>query len=86
MPMWVIQGDVLVSLPDGAPVPPGSKRIEPPAGFHDDPRGYGVKNGELVEMKRPERKAAARSKRGDAAQLTPDEIAKIRAAIKAGKI
>jgi hypothetical protein len=84
--MWVIQGDVLVSLPDGAPLPPGSKRIEPPAGFYDDPRGYGVKDGELVEIKRPERKADARSKRGAEAQLSPAEIAKFRAAIKAGKI
>jgi hypothetical protein len=84
--MWVIQGDVLVSLPDGAPVPPGSKRIEPPAAFHNDPRGYGVKDGKLVEIKRPERNAAARSKRGTEAQLTPAEITKIRAAIKAGKI
>ena len=84
--MWVIQGDVLVSLPDGAPIPPGSKRVAPPAGFHEDPRGYGVKDGKLVEIKRPERKAAARSKRGDEGQLSLNEIAKIRAAIKAGKI
>jgi hypothetical protein len=84
MPMWIIQGDVLVRLPDGAPLPPGSIRVEPPAAFHDDPRGYGVKDGKLVEIKRPER--AARAKRGAEEQLTPDEIARIRAAIKAGKI
>lgn len=84
--MWVIQGELLLRLPDGAPLPPGSKPVEPPEGFHKDPRGYGVKDGKLVEVKRPERKAEAKSKRANDMQLTPAEIAKIRAAIKAGKL
>lgn len=84
--MWVIQGDVLVRLPDGAPLPPRSKRIEPPEGFHVDPRGYAVQDGKIVEVKRPAPTAAAKSKAGGAAQFTAAEVAKIRAAIKAGKI
>jgi hypothetical protein len=84
--MWVIQGDVLVSLPDGAPLPPGSKRIVPPDAFNADPRGYQLKDGKLVEVKRPAPKAAGKSKAGGAAQFTAAEVAKIRAAIKAGKI
>lgn len=85
--MWVIQGDVMVSLPDGAPLPPGSQPVEPPAKFLVDPRGYAVRDGKLVEVKRPERKAAAAAPKHDSdLQLTRAEIAKIRAAIKAGKL
>jgi hypothetical protein len=84
--MWVIQRDVLVSLPDGAPVPPGSRRIEPPAGFFADPRGYAVQDGQLVEVALPQRKAKARPKRDAEVQLTASEVAKVRAAIKAGRL
>jgi hypothetical protein len=82
--MWIIQGDVLLSLPDGAPIPPGSTKVEPPADFRDDPRRYVIEAGKFI-LNRKARNAARPNRRAET-QLTAEEVAKVRAAIKAGKI
>lgn len=76
--MWVIQGDMLVSLPDGASLPPRSTPVEPPAAFFADPRGFAVEDGALVAVERPGREPVLK--------LTQSDIAKIKAAIEAGII
>jgi hypothetical protein len=74
--MWVIQGDILVSLPDGAPVPAGSTQAALPPGFHENPHGFTVQDGAVVPFERPIREPLL--------QLTQSEIARIKAAIEAG--
>jgi len=74
--MWVIQGDMLVSLPDGAPLPPRSIQVEPPPAFFADPRGFAIQDGALVPIERREREPVLK--------LTQSDIARIKAAIDAG--
>jgi hypothetical protein len=68
----------MISLPDGAPVPPGSIPFDPPAGFEENRRGFAVVNGRIEPVAEPKRKPLL--------QLTQKEIARIKAAIKAGKL
>lgn len=79
--MWVIQGEVMVSLPDGSPLPPGAIPVEPPAEFADDPRRFAVRDGKLVAAE-PAKAVQKKPK----LELTQAEIAKLKAAIKAGKL
>lgn len=74
--MWVIQGEIMISLPDGAPLPPGSTPVDLPAGFESDPRGFVIQDGKLLPFERPQRKPKLK--------LSQKDIARIKAAIKAG--
>jgi hypothetical protein len=76
--MWVIQGELLVRLPEGSAVPPGSIEVDPPEAFHADPRSFVVRDGKLERIKR--------SKRNPRLTLSQEEIGRIKKAIEAGVI
>ena len=40
--MWVIHQDILLSMPDAAPLPPNGKRVDLPDDFLANPRAYKV--------------------------------------------
>ena len=76
--MWVINDDLLYSVPDDAPVPRGAKATDLPEGFLADPGGWTIRNGAFVKTK-PAKSAVP-------AGLTADDIARIKAAIADGRI
>lgn len=76
--MWVIKDDILLSLPDDVPQPRGSHLVELPEGFHDNPGRWQVRNGAIVKAK----PAKTDAKSG----LSSADIAKLKAAIAAGKL
>jgi hypothetical protein len=75
--MWIIQRDTLMSIPDDAPLPPESLEVQLPKDFLDSPEGYVVKDGKLIKSKRKPTRPKG---------LTAEDIAKIKAAIKAGTL
>jgi hypothetical protein len=81
--MWVIQGKRLVRLPDDAPVPPGSRTVEPPNGFEVHPENFEVKGHRV--MARPRAKGE-KKERMQGLKLTQDEIARVKKAIKEGRL
>jgi hypothetical protein len=81
--MWVIQGKRLVRFPDDAPVPPGSVAVQPPKGFDEHPEDFEVKGDRLVARPRPKGEKKAR---GEALKLSQDEIARVKKAIKEGRL
>ena len=76
--MWVVQAGTLLSIPDDAPVPHGSSKIDVPDDFHRNPGGFTMKGNELV--RRDEPRPTSQSK------LTAEEIERIKGAIAEGRI
>jgi hypothetical protein len=75
--MWLIKNDILFSIPDDAPQPRGTTRIELPEDFHANPDIWAIKAGSLVRTKPVKRAPAG---------LSLNDIGKIKAAIAAGKL
>ena len=75
--MWVINDDLLYSVPDDAPVPRGAKATDLPEGFLENPGTWTLQNGAFVKVK---------PARPPPAGLTADDITRIKAAIKDGRI
>lgn len=48
--MWVMQNDVLLKLPDDAPLPPKSRVVEVPEDFQSRSARFRIENGELKRM------------------------------------
>ena len=76
--MWIIQNETLLSIPDDAPLPPNSVKVEPPADFKQNPLSYRIKGSGFIRSKAPPPEPSP--------QLTPEEIIKIKKAIKRGEI
>ena len=76
--MWIIQNDLIIRLPDNAPLPPDSVKFKPSAEFLKDPGSFAVKAGKLAKVEPKPRRTTD--------HLTIDDVARIKAAIKAGKI
>lgn len=76
--MWVIQSDTLLSLPDEAPVPPNSLKVELPGDFKQNPSSYRIEKSAFIRVSAPEAPRAAR--------LTAEDIVKIKKAIERGAI
>jgi hypothetical protein len=76
--MWIIQGNHLMSIGDGARLPPASVRVELPADFLDDPRRYKVEYGKLVMRSDSEMQ---RIKARSDLKLTTDDIRRVKQAI-----
>jgi hypothetical protein len=81
--MWVIQNDHLFSLPDTAPLPPGSAQISLPDDFLMNHRAYKIQNGAITKRTPKEMQAASKKK---VPPLTDEEILRLRAAIHKGTI
>jgi len=81
--MWVIQNQALLMLPDDVPVPPESVKVTVPHDFLQNPAGYKIDGSKIVKLSAGELKAA---KRVEDLKLTAEEIAKIKKAIKEGRI
>jgi hypothetical protein len=82
--MWVIQGEVLIRLPDDAPVPPDSVKVEVPGDFRERPEAYRLGRRGVVRRSEPE----LRRERERAAQrkLTEDEVTLLKQAIADGRL
>jgi hypothetical protein len=76
--MWVIQNDTLLSLPDDAPLPPSSLKVELPGDFKQSPSSYRIEKSAFIRVPAPESPRAPR--------LTAEDIAKIKKAIERGVI
>ena len=76
--MWVIQNDALLSLPDDAPLPPNSLKVELPGDFKQNPSSYRIEKSAFIRVTAPELPRAPR--------LTAEEIVKIKKAIERGAI
>ena len=59
--MWVIQHDRLFSVPDTAPLPPGSTQLSLPDTLQNH-RAYKIQNGAVVKRTAKEMQAAAKKK------------------------
>ena len=79
--MWVIHQDILLSMPDAAPLPPNSTRVDVPNDFLANPRAYKVEGGAIVKRAPTEMKTSKPN-----AMLTADEVLRVRAAIEKGVI
>ena len=77
--MWVIHQDILLSMPDAAPLPPNGKRVDLPDDFLANPRAYKVEGGAIV-------KRAPTDIKKPKPTLTADEVLRVRAAIEKGVI
>ena len=76
--MWIIQNDLIMRIPDDAPLPPNSVKFRPSAEFLKDPASFAIKAGKLAKIEH--------KPRGKTDRLTADDVARIKAAIKAGRI
>jgi hypothetical protein len=81
--MWLIRDKALMQLPDGAAVPAGFKRVEPPDDFEANPTSYRIHKSRIVPLSEKEREAQQRTRR---LVLTQEEIARIKRAIERGII
>ena len=77
--MWVIHEDILLSMPDTAPLPPNGKRVDLPDDFLANPRTYKIEGGAIVKRAPTDIKKPTPS-------LTADEVLRVRAAIEKGAI
>ena len=78
--MWVIQNDTLLSLPDDAPLPPNSVKVDLPTDFKQNPSLYRIEKSAFVRAARTEPPPAP------SPRLTPEEIVKLKKAIERGDI
>ena len=86
--MWVMQKEVLLLLPDDAPVPPDSRIVSVPADLKRNVSRLRVENGEVITVDRPQRTAEERLTREDVVALkkllaherteTPQATAKVK--------
>ena len=67
--MWVIQKDVLLRLPDDAPIPPDSRTVSVPADLKRNVSRLRVENGEVITVDRPQRTVEERLTREDVVAL-----------------
>ena len=79
--MWVIHENILLSMPDAAPLPPNGKQVDLPDDFLANPHAYKVEGGAIVkraptDIKKPK----------PTPSLTADEVLRVRAAIEKGVI
>jgi len=79
--MWVIHEDILLSIPDTAPLPPNGKRVDLPGDFLTNPRAYKIEGGAIVKRTPTDVKASKPKP-----ILTADEVLRVRAAIEKGVI
>jgi hypothetical protein len=79
--MWVIHQDILLSMPDAAPLPPNGKRVDLPDDFLANPRAYKIEGGAIVKRVPTEMKTSKPKP-----ILTADEVLRVRAAIEKGVI
>jgi len=77
--MWIIRDNTLISMPDTAPLPPNSTRVDVPNDFLANPRAYKVEGGAIV-------KRAPTDIKKPKPTLTADEVLRVRAAIEKGVI
>ena len=77
--MWIIRDNTLISMPDTAPLPPNSTRVDVPNDFLANPRAYKVEGGAIVKRAPTDIKKPTPS-------LTADEVLRVRAAIEKGVI
>lgn len=82
--MWVIQGQHLVRLPDNAPIPSGSVRVDVPDDFSAQPEAYTIENGQIA--KRSEKEIQMIRQQREAQKLSQQEIARIKKAIAEGRL
>jgi len=86
--MWVMQKDVLLRLPDDAPMPPESRKVSVPEDLQRNVSRLRVESGEVVTVDRPLRTAEERLTREDVVALkkllarerseTPQATAKVK--------
>lgn len=79
--MWIIQNDSLLSIPDDAPMPPNSAKVELPEDFKKNPTLYRI-HGSKLERGKPTKASPASAH----ARLTREDIAKLKKAIERGDI
>ena len=79
--MWVIHEDILLSMPDTAPLPPNGKRVDLPDDFLVNPRAYKIEGGAIVRRTPADVKISKPKP-----ILTADEVLRVRAAIEKGVI
>jgi len=79
--MWIIRDNTLISMPDTAPLPPNSTRVDVPNDFLANPRAYKVEGGAIVKRAPTEIKISKPKP-----ILTADEVLRVRAAIEKGVI
>ena len=79
--MWVIHENILLSMPDAAPLPPNGKQVDLPDDFLANPHAYKVEGGAIVKRAPTEMKTSKPN-----AMLTADEVLRVRAAIEKGAI
>jgi hypothetical protein len=78
--MWIIQNETLLSIPDDAPLPPQSVKVDVPEDFRQNRTLYRIKGSGLIRSK-------AAEARGDTPpRLTQDDIARIKKAIERGDL
>jgi|RhiMetdeSRZDD1v2_1073273.scaffolds.fasta_scaffold2405791_2 hypothetical protein len=86
--MYVIQDGLLIQVPDDAPRPPRSVVVELPHDFHARPEAYQIRKRGIV--RRPERELEVERQRAEeaatAAELTPEEITRVKQAIAEGRL
>ena len=79
--MWVIHQDILLSMPDTAPLPPNGKRVDLPDDFLVNPRAYKIEGGAIVRRTPADNKPSKPKP-----ILTAEEVQRVRAAIEKGVI
>jgi hypothetical protein len=79
---WFVDGGRLRALHPGEPAPPGGTPIDVPDAFLTDPRSYLLHEGRLV----PRDELPAPDPPEEPLVLTRDEIARVKKAIKEGRI
>lgn len=80
--MWVIHNDCLMMLPDDVKSPPGSTPVKVPKDFESNLSAYKLVGTKVV--RRTAAELGARKREIEEALLTPDEIKRVRQAIKDG--
>lgn len=76
--MWIIQNETLLSIPDDAPLPPNSVKVDPPADFKQNPLSYRIKGAGFIR--------STSSLPEPSPRLTPEEILTLKRAIERGDI
>jgi hypothetical protein len=86
--MFIVHDGLLIELPDDAPRPPRSVVVDLPDDFLARPEAYRIRKRGIV--RRPDRELLeAEERRAEAAataELTPEEIAKVKQAIVEGRL
>ena len=74
--MWIVQKDMVLQIPDDAPLPPDSRVIDVPADFARDGGAFTFRNGAFTRRATPPTPP----------KLTPEEVEILKAAIASGRL